>query len=142
MSYTCIMYICDWCCFMYFNMSRVMNMIYIWVCPEFKFTFEYVQNLNLFAMLDLGRFNCQKCINSTNTWCMNLFLAPPAERQRSFSNADSSVVRRRPSSVVVNFSLKILISQKLPDNFFSFFVYSFLRKVPMYCINIDLIESS
>ena len=28
------------------------------------------------------------------------FLAPPAERQRSFSNADSSVVRR-PSSVVV-----------------------------------------
>ena len=28
-----------------------------------------------------------------------LFLAPPAERQRSFSNADSSVVRR-PSSVV------------------------------------------
>ena len=26
------------------------------------------------------------------------FLAPPAERQRSFSNADSSVVRRRPSS--------------------------------------------
>ena len=28
-----------------------------------------------------------------------LFLAPPAERQRSFSNADSSiVVRRRPSS--------------------------------------------
>ena len=30
----------------------------------------------------------------------NIFLAPPAERQRSFSNADSSVVRRRPSSVV------------------------------------------
>ena len=29
------------------------------------------------------------------------FLAPPAERQRSFSNADSSVVRRRPSSSVV-----------------------------------------
>ena len=62
----------------------------------------------------------------------------------------SSVVRRRrrrrrrrlSSSVVVNFSLKILISQKLPDNFFSFLVYSFLRKVPMYCINIDLIESS
>ena len=52
------------------------------------------------------------------------------------------VRRRRPSSVVVNFSLKILISQKLPDNFFSFLVYSFLRKVPMYCIHIDLIESS
>ena len=34
------------------------------------------------------------------------FLAPPAERQRSFSNA------------VVNFSLKIFISQKLFDNFF------------------------
>ena len=25
---------------------------------------------------------------------------------------------------------------------FSFLVYSFLRKVPIYCINIDLIESS
>ena len=36
------------------------------------------------------------------------FLAPPAERQRSFSNADSSVLRRRPS--VVNFSIKSLIS--------------------------------
>ena len=53
----------------------------------------------------------------------------------------------RPSSVVrpsvVNFSLKILISQKLPDNFFFLFlVYGFLRKVPTYCINIDLIESS
>ena len=54
----------------------------------------------------------------------------------------------RPSSVVVvvvvvvNFSLKMLISQKLPDNFFSFLVYSFIRKVPMFCINIDLIESS
>ena len=37
-------------------------------------------------------------------WCAaNLslfdFLAPPAERQRSFSNADSSVVRRRRPSV-------------------------------------------
>ena len=51
-----------------------------------------------------------------------------AERQPSFSNADSSVG--------VNFSLNILISQKLPD------MYSFLRKVPMYCINMDLIELS
>ena len=33
-------------------------------------------------------------------FCLHQFLAPPAERQRSFSNADSSVVRR-PSSVVV-----------------------------------------
>ena len=41
---------------------------------------------------------------------MYTFLAPPAERQRSFSNADSSVV--------VNFSIKSLISQKLFDNFF------------------------
>ena len=49
----------------------------------------------------------------------------------------------RPSSGVggVNFSLKILISQKPPDNFFSVFVYSFLRKVPMYCKNMDLLES-
>ena len=54
-------------------------------------------------------------------------LAPPAGRQRSFSNADSSVV------VVVggvNFSLKMLISLKHPDN--------------LYCIvkNINLIKSS
>ena len=75
------------------------------------------------------------------TILVTTFLAPPAERQRSFSNADSSVVRRH-LSVVVNFSPKIFISQKLPDNFFSFLVYSFLRKVPIYCINIDLIEWS
>ena len=68
----------------------------------------------------------------TTKLCKNRssFLAPPAERQRSFSNADSSVVRRpsssvvvvrrRPSSSVVNFSIKSLISQKLFDNFFSF----------------------
>ena len=60
-------------------------------------------------------------------WSSYLFLAPPAERQRSFSNADSSVCRRRPSSSsVVNFSIKSLISQKLADNFFSFLAYSFL----------------
>ena len=53
------------------------------------------------------------------------FLAPPAGRQWSFSNADSSVVRRRlrrrrrPSSVV-NFSLKILFSQKRPDNWIKY----------------------
>ena len=78
------------------------------------------------------------------------FLAPPAERQRSFSNADSSVVRRpssvvrRPSSssVVVNFSIKSLISQKLSDNFFSFLACSFLRMVPMHSKNMDLVESS
>ena len=35
------------------------------------------------------------------------FLAPPAERQQSFSNTESSVVD-------VNFSLKMLISQKGP----------------------------
>ena len=71
------------------------------------------------------------------------FLAPPAERQRSFSNADSSVVRRRrrrPS--VVNFSIKSLISQKLSDNFFSFLACSFLRMVPMHSKNMDLVESS
>ena len=39
------------------------------------------------------------------------FLTPPAKKQRSFSNAELSVVRRSPSSVVVNFSLKIFISQ-------------------------------
>ena len=74
-----------------------------------------------------------------------LFLAPPAERQRSFSNADSSVVRRGPSVVrpsVVNFSIKSLISQKLSDNFFSFLACSFLRMVPMHSKNMDLVESS
>ena len=68
------------------------------------------------------------------------FLAPPAERQRSFSNADSSVVRRCPSSVV-NFSIKSLISQKLSDNFFSFLACSFLSMVPMHIKNMDLVES-
>ena len=42
--------------------------------------------------------------------CQNTFLAPPAGRHRSFSNADSSVCG-------LNFSIKILISQKRPDNF-------------------------
>ena len=47
----------------------------------------------------------------------------------------------RPSSVVVvNFSLKILIYQKLPDNFFLFWYIASLGRRPMYCINIDLIE--
>ena len=55
-----------------------------------------------------------------------IFLAPPAEWQRSFSNTDSSVV---------NFSLKCLISQNWPDNFFSFLAWSFLGKVLMYCKN-------
>ena len=56
-------------------------------------------------------------------WLNRLFLAPPAGRQRSFSNADSSVVRRRPSSSVVcrQLSLKILFSQERPNNFCSFF---------------------
>ena len=63
------------------------------------------------------------------------FLAPPAKRQRSFSNVELSVV-------VVNFSLKIFISQKLFDNFFSSLAWSFIRKVPMYCKNVDLVESS
>ena len=35
----------------------------------------------------------------------------------------------RPSSVVVNFSIKSLISQKLSDNFFYFLACSFLRMV-------------
>ena len=72
------------------------------------------------------------------------FLAPAAERQRSFSNADSSVVR--PSSVrhpsVINFSIKSLISQKLSDNFFSFLACSFLRMVPMHSKNMNVVESS
>ena len=51
--------------------------------------------------------------NKVDVSFLSFFLAPPAERQRSFSNAELSVVRRRhPSSVVVNFSLKIFISQK------------------------------
>ena len=64
-----------------------------------------------------------------------LVLAPPAERQRSFSNIDSSVV-------VVNFSLKRLISQKWPDNFFLLWDGASSGKVPMYCKNVDLVESS
>ena len=75
--------------------------------------------------------------------CAVVFLAPPAERQRSFSNADSSVVVVVcSSSSVVNFSIKSLISQKLADNFFSFLACSFLRMVPMHSKNMDLVESS
>ena len=48
----------------------------------------------------------------------------------------------RPSSSVVNFSIKCLISQKLFDNFFSFLACSFLRMVPMHSKNMDLVESS
>ena len=47
------------------------------------------------------------------------FLAPPAERQQRFFNADLSVV--------INFSFKKMIYQKLPR--FLFLVNSFLRKV-------------
>ena len=52
------------------------------------------------------------------------------------------VCRRRPSSSVVNFSIKSLISQNLFDNFFSFLACSFLRMVPMHSKNMDLVESS
>ena len=65
------------------------------------------------------------------------FLAPPAEWQRSFSNC--RFVRRLSS--VVNFSLKIFISQKLFDNFFSILSWSFPRRVLMDCQKMDLIES-
>ena len=49
-----------------------------------------------------------------------------------------------PSSVVVvvNFSLKILISQRRFDNFVSSLAWSFIKKVPIYCKNVDLVESS
>ena len=61
------------------------------------------------ATLRRGRANLRKA--------SVIFLAPPAEWQRSFSNAELSVVRRRPSSSV-NFSHKSLISQKLFNNVF------------------------
>ena len=44
--------------------------------------------------------------------------------------------------VVVNFSLKIFISHKLFDNFFFSLAWSFIRKVPMYCTNVDFVERS
>ena len=50
-----------------------------------------------------------------------------------FSNAELSVV--------VNFSLKILISQKLFDNFVSSLARNYIMKVPMRCKNVDLVES-
>ena len=52
------------------------------------------------------------------------FLSP----QRSFSNADSSVVPL--SSSVVNFSLKILLSQKRHDNFVLFRCTASLGRYP------------
>ena len=90
--------------------------------------------INGYAKYEVDRRICDTVRDATS------FLAPPAKRQRSFSNADSSVVRRRPS--VVNFSIKSLISQKLSDNFFSFLACSFLRMVPMHSKNMDLVESS
>ena len=104
--------------------------------PHFCLTLEHIVliwSVKLFLCRDLQHIGFAQ-----------LLLAPPAERQRSFSNADSSVVRRpsvvRPS--VVNFSIKSLISQKLSDNFFSFLACSFLRMVPMHSKNMDLVESS
>ena len=41
-----------------------------------------------------------------------------------------------------NFSLKICISQKLFDNLFSSLAWSFIRKVRIYCKNVDLVELS
>ena len=102
------------------------------------YIFRWVNNVFhiLLKMLHIIVWFGPNCLGKST-----LFLAPPAERQRSFSNADSSVVRRRPSSVV-NFSIKSLISQKLSDNFFSFLACSFLRMVPMHSTNMDLVESS
>ena len=104
---------------------------------------------NVCYVSQINTFFCKLHRIGPSNMCVNFrsrfpFLAPPAEWQRSFSNADSSVVvcRRRLSSSVVNFSLKWLISQKWPDNFFSFLAWSFLRKVLMYCKNRDLVESS
>ena len=60
------------------------------------------------------------CAYVMTTKVYHCLLGSPAERQRSFSNAELSVVVRqasvrRPSGV--NFSLKSLISRKLFDNF-------------------------
>ena len=59
------------------------------------------------------------------------FLAPPAERQRSFSNADSSVVRRRPSSVRPSstFQLKAWFFKNCLIIFFFFWLFWKVRKV-------------
>ena len=117
-----------------FSMVSFINFVDMLSCPELDFGF------NLLTTHDTSD-------GATGPILLILFslFSSASRKQRSFSNGDSSVVRRRrlsSSVVVVNFSLKILISQKLPDNFFSLLVYSFPRNVPMYCINIDLIESS
>ena len=59
-------------------------------------------HLRLNKIIHLLSVNLQFIQKQADIGSFLCFLAPPAERQRSFSNADSSVVRRRrPSSVVV-----------------------------------------
>ena len=69
-----------------------------------------------------------------------IFLAPPAEWQRSFSNTDSSVVRRRRR--LSTFHLNGWFLKNGLITFFLFLAWSFLRKVLMYCQNMNLVESS
>ena len=47
----------------------------------------------------------------------------------------------RPSSSASTFHLKAGFLTNDPKTF-SFLVYSFIRKVPMYCKHMDLVESS
>ena len=59
-----------------------------------------------------------------------------------FSSASRKANDELSVVIVVNFSLKIFISQKLLDNFFSSLAWSFIKKVPMYCKNVDLVKPS
>ena len=68
------------------------------MCLFMYYSLRYV-TICLFIYCSLGHVTIYLfiyCSLSLVTMCL---LAPPAERERSFSNADSSVVvRRRPSS--------------------------------------------
>ena len=82
-------------------------------------------------ILHFKDFRCRHKHSLGDTLVIEILLAPPAERQRSFSNDDLSIV--------VNFSIKSLISQKLSDNFFSFLACRFLWMGPMHSKNMDLV---
>ena len=67
------------------------------------------------------------------------------------SSSSSVVVRRRPSSSVVvrrrrrpssTFHLKSLFLRNCLITFSSSLAWSFITKVPIYCENVDLVESS
>ena len=83
--------------------------------------------------------NCWMCyINICNDYVSHnsqifIFISSASRKAAELYNAESSVVVcRRPSSVVINFSLKRWIYQKLVNNVFFFFGVQLPWNGPMY----------